>query len=212
VASFRPFRLPGGERAAREPWRSAQSLCWESSYPWEHALEDGGLLRRAWRQGVNCPPTSSVGRLFDAAAALTGLLIHGSYEGHGPALLEAAAEPTAEFVSLPLAAPAGDVLITDWAPLLPMLLDATPSRARRAGLFHASLAQALLAQAQAVRARHGDVTVGLGGGVFQNRLLTEQACALLAGAGFAVRLSNQVPCNDAGLSYGQIIEAMHRPG
>jgi hydrogenase maturation protein HypF len=82
--------------------------------------------------------------------------------------------------------------------------------ARRAGLFHASLAQALLAQAEAVRMRYGEITVGLGGGVFQNRLLTEQACALLAAAGFEVRLSKQVPCNDAGLSYGQIIEAIHR--
>jgi hydrogenase maturation protein HypF len=210
VASFRPFRLPGGERAAREPWRSAQALYWECGREWDQAPENDGLLRQAWRQGLNCPPTSSVGRLFDAAAALTGLLARASYEGHGPALLEAAAEPTDDFITVPLAAAASDLHITDWAPLLPMLTGDSLTVARRAGLFHASLAQALLAQAEAVRMRYGKITVGLGGGVFQNRLLTEQACALLAAAGFEVRLSKQVPCNDAGLSYGQIIEAIHR--
>ncbi|MBL0028404.1 MAG: carbamoyltransferase HypF [Rhodanobacteraceae bacterium] len=210
VTSLRPFRLPGGERAAREPWRSAQSLCWESGLRWDHAPDDGGLLQQAWHQGINCPPTSSVGRLFDAAAALTGLLTHGSYEGHGPAHLEAAAQPTEDFITLPLTASAGDVHTLDWAPLLPMLLDASLSPGRRAGLFHASLAHALLAQAQKARDECGAFTVGLGGGVFQNRLLTEQACALLAGHGFEVRLSDHVPCNDGGLSYGQIIEALYR--
>ncbi len=82
--------------------------------------------------------------------------------------------------------------------------------ARRAGLFHASLAQALLTQAKAARARFGEFTVGLGGGVFQNRLLTERVCARLAAAGFEVHLCAQVPCNDAGLSYGQVIEALYR--
>ncbi|MGE0371312.1 MAG: carbamoyltransferase HypF [Gammaproteobacteria bacterium] len=210
VGSFRPFRLPGGERAVREPWRSALSLCWESGFPWGHALQDGGMLRYAWKQGLNCPATSSVGRLFDAAAALTGLLSRASYEGHGPALLEAAAEPTDDFIPLPLATAADDLQITDWAPLLPLLTDDALTVARRAGLFHASLAQALLAQAEAARARFGEFTVGLGGGVFQNRRLTELACTRLAAAGFEVRLCVQVPCNDAGLSYGQVIEALYR--
>lgn len=209
VASFRPFRLPGGERAAREPWRSALSLCWESGYAWDDAPADGGLLWQAWRQGLNCPATSSVGRLFDAAAALTGVLVRASYEGHGPAQLEAAAEPAGDVIPLPLAAAAGDLHVTDWTPLLPMLMNDSLTIARRAGLFHASLAQALLAQAEAVRARHGEFAVGLCGGVFQNRLLTEQACARLVAAGFEVRLCRQVPCNDGGLSYGQVIEAAH---
>jgi len=210
VASIRRFRLPGGERAVREPWRSALALCWECGYEWNRAPHDGGLLQHAWSRGINSPQTSSVGRFFDAAAALTGLLTRGSYEGHGPALLEAAAEPTGDFVPLPPGTPVGDVQLMDWSPLLPMLTDDSLTIARRAGLLHASLAQALLAQAEAVRERFGEVTVGLGGGVFQNRLLTEQACARLAAAGFEVRLAKQVPCNDAGLAYGQVIEALYR--
>lgn len=210
VTSFRPFRLPGGEKAAREPWRSAQSLCWETGGEWACAPEDSGLLQQAWQHGLNCPPTSSVGRLFDAAAALTGLLSRASYEGHAPVLLEAGAEPTGDFITLPLSLHESGRWETDWAPLLPMLMDDSLPITRRAGLFHASLAHALLAQADAIRAHYGGFAVGFSGGVFQNRRLTEQAGDLLIASGFELRLSRRVPCNDAGLSYGQIVEAAQR--
>lgn len=209
VASFRPFRPPGGEKAAREPWRSALSLCWEAGIDWAYPAADVRLLRQSWRQGVNAPLTTSVGRLFDAAAALTGLISRASYEGQGPALLEACAEPTGDFIELPLAMNSNGVWESDWLPLLSMLLDDRLPVARRAGLFHASLAYTLLAQAQNARRLHGDCIVGLCGGVFQNRLLAEQACAALHASGFETRLPLALPCNDAGLSYGQIIEAAH---
>lgn len=210
AARLRPFRLPGGERAAREPWRSALALCWESGHRWDDAPIEISLLRHAWIQGLNCPLTSSAGRLFDAAAALTGMLSSGSYEGHGPALLEAVAQPTADHLDLPVTRREDHTLEVDWAPLVPMLLDAALSRACRAGLFHSSLAHSLLAQANLLREQTGDFVVGLTGGVFQNRRLSEQACALLAAHGFDVRLSGRIPCNDAGLCYGQIIEAGYR--
>jgi hydrogenase maturation protein HypF len=208
VASFRPFRLPGGERAAREPWRSALALCWECDHVWPQG-EDlcGSLLRRAFDGGVNSPSTTAVGRLFDAAAALLGVCSHASYEAEAPMLLEALCEDVAPPVVLPLARDAMGVWRSDWEPLLAALRDARRPAAARAAMFHSSLAQVICDQALAVRACTGVARVGLGGGVFQNRLLTEQAHALLRSAGFEVLFPARLPVNDASISYGQLIEA-----
>ena len=78
---------------------------------------------------------------------------------------------------------------------------------QRAANFHLSLAHTILAQACAIRHDYGEFTLGLSGGVFQNRLLTEETIRLLDSRGFIVRLAERVPCNDGGLSFGQIIEA-----
>lgn len=207
AGSLRPFYLPGGEKAGREPWRSALSLCWEAGIEWKQCPEDPMLAHHAWRRRLNCPQTTSAGRLFDAAAALTGLHYRSSYEGQGPMLLEAACtEDGAQAILLPLARNRQNLWETDWAPLLPFLMNAKLTVTERADGFHASLARALVAQANALREEHGELAVGLGGGVFQNRVLTERAFAALRENGFDVRLMHQVPCNDAGISYGQIIE------
>jgi hydrogenase maturation protein HypF len=208
VASFRPFRLPGGERAAREPWRSALALCWECDHVWPQG-EDlcGSLLRRAFDGGVNSPRTTAVGRLFDAAAAMLGICLQATYEGEAPMLLEALCEDAVAPVSLPLARDAAGVWRSDWAPLIEVLRDARRSPAVRAEMFHSSLAQVLCDQALAVRKHSGVTRVGLGGGVFQNRVLTEQAHALLTSAGFEVLIPARLPVNDASISYGQLIES-----
>lgn len=207
VASFRPFRLPGGERAAREPWRSALSLCWETGRDWPGAPTDTVLLRQAWEQRINVPLSSSVGRLFDAAAALTGVVHTTSYDGQAPMQLEALAGPAAGTIPLPLQRDAHGVWRSDWSPLLPMLLDTRHAGAERAAIFHDSLARTLVEQAQRLQDTEGPLTIGLTGGVFQNRRLTESACAMLRAAGFDVRLTQRLPCNDGGLSYGQVIDA-----
>ncbi len=208
VATFRPFAPPGGEKAAREPWRSAVALAWELGLDWQPAGTDVALARAAWRHQLNCPPTSSVGRLFDAAAAFLRLVEHASYEGEGPMVVEAIAATERDNATvLPLRFRADGMLQADWAPLVPLLLDAAHAPARRAAAFHASMARTLLDQAVALRQMHGPFAVGLAGGVFQNRLLSEQALHALEGAGFRAYLPMTVPCNDAGLSFGQLIEA-----
>lgn len=211
AARLRPFRLPGGDKAAREPWRSALALCWESNIEWPDTPEATDLLKTAWEKEMNTVTTSAVGRLFDAAAALTGLCTRASFEGQGPMQLEAACEGEADAIALPLQCNAMGVWQSDWAPLLPMLMDTRIAIGERAHRFHASLAKALCDQAEALRNEHGDFAVGLGGGVFQNRVLTEAAMTRLRNAGFRVYLPRQVPCNDGGLCYGQIIEAGSRP-
>ncbi len=208
VASFRPFRLPGGERCAREPWRTAMALCWESGAAWPDGANYGGaLLRRAFDSRLNAPSTTAIGRLFDGAAALLGLCPTTSYEGEAPMRLEALCEEVAAAVALPLARDAMGIWRSDWAPLVAVMLDSRHTPALRASMFHASLAQALCDQAFAVRGHTGVARVGLGGGVFQNRVLTAQVQARLTAAGFEVLIPRILPVNDATISYGQLIEA-----
>jgi hydrogenase maturation protein HypF len=208
VASLRPFRLPGGERAAREPWRSALGICWESAAHWQAgACYADPLLYKAWQAGVHCPVTTSVGRLFDAAAALVGCTTESSFEGQGPMLLEALCEQASEPLALPLVKDDSGLWRMDWSPLIGMLMDERMPAALRAATFHASLAHALVAQANLIRQMHGVRHVALTGGVFQNAVLTQQAREGLATHGFEVHIPLQVPVNDAGISYGQIIEA-----
>lgn len=207
AASLRPFRLPGGDKAGREPWRAAAALLWEAGQAAPFAPEP---LHQAWSARLNSPASSAVGRLFDAAAALCGICTHASFEGEGPMRLEAAAAGAeGQAIVLPLDRDAAGIWRSDWAPLLPMLTDTTRPVAERAASFHLSLAQALVDQAQQLRAQTGIRSVGLTGGVFQNRLLAEAAIGRLKAAGFAVHLPQRVPVNDAGLSFGQVIEFLH---
>lgn len=208
VGTLRPFRLPGGERASREPWRSALGLCWDAGMLWPSAPAKGHRLRAAWEQGLNAPVTSSAGRLFDAAAALLGLVQNTTYEAQGPMAMEAVATQ-GEPVSLPISQ-CGELIVADWVPLLASLLDADRSVGERSAMFHETLARVICSQAILVRKEADVACVGLTGGVFQNRRLTERASALLAEAGFEVLLADSVPANDAGLSYGQLVEAAVR--
>jgi hydrogenase maturation protein HypF len=209
VASFKSFRLPGGERAAREPWRSAAALCWESGLDWHSATHDAVLLKDAWQLGLNAPATTAAGRLFDAASSLLGLCDNASFEGQGPMLLEAAAHGQATAVDLPLHENSDGVLVADWTPLLHALRQDAIPVAQRAMQFHVSLARNIAAVAQRVREPMPYDVVGLTGGVFQNKLLAELALQQLGAAGFEGHLPQQVPCNDGGLAIGQLIEAAH---
>jgi len=207
AATVRPFALLGGDRAARAPWRSALALCWEAGMEWQDCEQKIEILRHAWKRGINCPRTSSIGRLFDGATALLGLVSHASYEGQAPGCLEAIAAGNVEAVPLPLSRRPDSIWESDWSPLLPCLQDTRQSIPARAAMFHATIAEMLLTQAQAVRADHGVSHLGLTGGVFQNRLLSERVVLAAQREGFTVHIPEKLPCNDAGLSFGQLVEA-----
>jgi len=211
VASFRPFHLPGGEQAGREPWRAALALSWELGIEWLGCPEDIQLLRQAWGKRLNSPATSAVGRLFDAGAAFVGLNLRSSFEGQGPMLLEAScAQASMSGVSLPLGRDSDGIWRSNWEPLLAPLLASGTSASDRGRIFHASLAQALTDQACRIREVEGEFTVGLAGGVFQNAVLVTEIAARLASAGFELRLARLLPSNDAAISFGQAIETAAR--
>ncbi|HEY0634488.1 MAG TPA: carbamoyltransferase HypF [Gammaproteobacteria bacterium] len=206
VASLRPFRLPGGEKAVRQPWRSALALCWEAGVEWPHAGIESTLLRQAWQRGLNAPWCSAVGRLFDGMAALLGVCQQAHYEGEAAILLEAQAAGASSHDALPLLTAGAGPWLIDWQPLLPLMLNGAMSTAERAGAFHHILAKSIVAVAHRARAQHAITTVGLTGGVFQNRLLCQLAYEGLVANGFEVRLATRLPGNDGGLAFGQVVE------
>lgn len=212
AASMRPFHVPGGERAGREPWRSAAALMWEAERDWQPDIADAALAAQAWRKQIGTSLTSSVGRLFDAAAALVLGVSATSYEGQGPMMLEAMAQFGTDYVSLPLYRDEAGMLRSDWAPLLDMLSDSAIPPALRAGIFHESLARVLAAQVVTLAQSEDFAAVGLAGGVFQNRLLAERAMVLVEAAGFGCHLPQMLPANDGGLAYGQLVEWLGREG
>ncbi len=203
VCSLRPFRLPGGERAGREPWRSAAALLWECDRQWPDCPDEHGLAEFAWRRELNSPVTSAAGRLFDAAAALICGQTHTSFEAQGPMQLESLARSPRHPVYLSLSRSRNGALTSDWEPLLGIIADQERSPQERAEIFHASLAQLIVQQACRIRYEQDIDQVGLCGGVFQNRLLAELAIEGLTRRGFDVFLPEQLPCNDAALCYGQ---------
>jgi hydrogenase maturation protein HypF len=206
--------LPGGEQAVRQPWRVAAAYLQQIYGPGWLDLElpfAKGIDRARWAllsqmiaRRLNSPPCSSMGRLFDAAAALIGLRSEALYEGQAAIELEALAEP--DVPAYPFAIQAGRPFLLDVGPTLIALVEdlqrgATASRA--AGRFQRAIAELLLAACHAVRASHGLTTVALSGGVFQNRLLLSTLLALLERDGFAAYTNRRVPPNDGGLSLGQ---------
>jgi len=204
-ASLRSFRLPGGDKAGRSPWRSAAALCWEAGVDCPVPIPDP-IVRAAWERGLNAPQSSAAGRVFDALAAIVLGVAETSFEGQGPMWLEACAETVERFPALPIEPDAQGVLRIDWAPLLESCSDGRVSRGERAGAAHAALADAICRVADTERRRSGVTVAGLTGGVFQNRRLLELAAAGLERRGFRVLLPLRIPCNDGGLSYGQVAE------
>ena len=206
AAHLRPFHLPGGDRAGRAPWRSAAAVCWELDRDCPIDVPDP-IVRKAWERRINSPRSSAAGRLFDAAAAIILGMGETSFEGQGPMWLEAVARDPVYFPQLQVRPAAEGPLQLDWAPLVDWLLR-TPATdpADRAGAVHSSLADGIVQVAERLRAESGSSLVGLTGGVFQNRRLTEIALAGLTARGFEVLLPGQLPCNDGGLSYGQVAD------
>jgi hydrogenase maturation protein HypF len=221
VAHLEYLPLPGGEQAVRQPWRMAASYLQHTYGPAFLELDIPfvrGLDRARWRtlaqmiaRRVNCPPTSSLGRLFDAVAALIGLHGVAQYEGQAAIALEQIAQ--SDKLCYPFRIAAGMPAHIDLRPLIAAIVEDLQTgvdQARIAGRFHHSVAELLLAACLHTREVSGLQTVALSGGVFQNRLLLELLIGRLAERGFEVYLNRLVPPNDGGLSLGQAAVAAAR--
>jgi len=218
VAQLRPFRLPGGEQAIREPRRAAIGLLYELfgdasfSIPDLPPLEaftpaERAVLRQMLARGVNCPWTSSAGRLFDAVAAILGIHLGRQFEGQAAMELEWAADGTETAKRYPFdLRESGGRLWVDWGSMLHALL-ADPTRRAAPGLVAAALHNTLAETIVAVAERAGERQVVLSGGCFQNRVLTEGAVSCLRAAGFSPFWHQRIPPNDGGIALGQIVVA-----
>jgi hydrogenase maturation protein HypF len=219
VAHLKPFRLPGGEAAVREPRRAALGLL-HALYG-EDALSntelapvaaftarERGVLATMLSRGVNAPFTSSAGRLFDAVAALLGLCQVSSFEGEAAMALEFAACRAREMAPLPPMAVRGTngPLMVDWQPFMATLVHERKRGAAPEPLA-AALHDGLSAAIVEIARRVGRRRVVLTGGCFQNAKLTERTVDGLCAAGFAPYFHQHVPPNDGGLAIGQAMFA-----
>jgi hydrogenase maturation protein HypF len=206
VGHLRELPLPGGDRAAREPWRLAAGVLHLLGRPEEITQRfdepAAPTVRQMLRQGLNTPLTSSMGRWFDAAAGLLGVRLHQSYEGQAPMLLEGLAARHGSIEPLADGWTIGDDGTLDLLPLAAALLEIS-GPARGAALFHATLVEALADWVLRARREQRLTTVVFGGGCFMNEILSRGLRARLVADGLAVFEAVQAPANDGGLALGQ---------
>lgn len=220
VAHFRTFRLPGGEKAVKEPRRSAFGLLYEAfgdaMTEWDDlpsmrsfSKGDRETLASMLRSDINAPRTSSVGRLFDAVASLCGVRHEDRFEGQAAIELEFALDGASagERYEFDLVQPSdGGPIIVDWAPVLDAVLQDVRAGLRPRAIsvrFH----NALVETVASVAARVGLHNVVLSGGCFQNAYLLEHAVRRLENEGFQAFWHRNVPSNDGGIALGQIMAA-----
>ena len=230
LASFAPVAMPGGASAIREPWRSlyahlARGVGWAEltgSFGGSSCATIFGkpltTIDAMIARGLNSPPASSCGRLFDAVAAAIGICREcQAYEGEAAMRLEAIVDEAAlgDTHGYPFAIMRDAGLVTleprpMWQALLRDLAADTPAPVI-AARFHQGLAAAITAMARALAERGARFdTVALSGGCFQNRILFEETVRGLQALGFSVLGHAQVPANDGGLALGQAAIAAAR--
>ncbi len=218
---LRPLPMPGGDAAAREPWRMA--LAWlhslfgaglfEPALPCYAALapNDRKLFLQMLEKGINSPLTSSCGRLFDAVASLLGVRQTVAYEGQAAIELEALAESSSASDHYPFSfSEVAGRLVLDFSDMLRSLVEevlADRPREDLARRFHNTLAVAASEVCEEIRATTGLQRVVLSGGVFQNRLFSEGLSTHLEQKNFQVFSQRLAPPNDGGLALGQAIIA-----
>jgi hydrogenase maturation protein HypF len=223
VAHLRPFRLPGGDAAIKEPGRIALALLADvvgsavlaqDDLPPVHAYPpaERQILAHMLHSGLNAPLTSSVGRLFDGVAALIGLRQHVSFEGQAAMSLEWIVDTTvldAYPIDLAPHTRPDEAAILDWRPLIAAVLGDLRRGVER-GVIAARFHNALVAAIVTVATDVGAPRVALTGGCFLNRLLVERVSQRLTTCGFEVLIHRQVPPGDGGISLGQLAVAAAR--
>jgi hydrogenase maturation protein HypF len=216
TAHLATFGLPGGDKAVAEPRRSALSVLFEIYGSLNHDRLPASLKETMTEQStqvlsdmldkrINCPQTSSAGRLFDAVSSLLNIRHISVFEGQAAMMLGFAAEmadPTDRVYSYALNDSEGRCVV-DWKPIIEDIIQEIESdipASDIAAVFHNTLAECIVAVAQ----KAGEKNVLLTGGCFQNRYLTRQAIRRLRRAGFEPYWHHRIPPNDGGIAIGQL--------
>ncbi|MBL7995158.1 carbamoyltransferase HypF [bacterium] len=218
VAQLRQFRLPGGEKAVKEPRRSAAGILYEMYgeqlfTDYEELLsnftfEEVAVIHQMLSKKINSPITSSAGRLFDGVASLIGLRQHTNYEGQSAMMLEFAADSAITGI-FDFEIRRSDKLILDWQPMIEEILTELRRKVPApilAAKFHNTLAEMIVAVAKEA----GEQKVILSGGCFQNAVLLEKTVQRLKAYGINVYWHQRIPTNDGGIAVGQVAIAMQQ--
>jgi hydrogenase maturation protein HypF len=221
VAHLRPFPLPGGDKAVKEPRRTALGLLHEifGDAIFERknvapvaafSAPELATLKTMLAKKLNSPVATSMGRLFDAVASLINLRQQIRFEGQAAMELEFALDgvETEERYELPLVTRHSS-LVLDWSPMIEAIL-VDVQQGVSVGIISARFHNALTESIVAVAKRAGQNRVVLSGGCFQNRYLTERAVRRLQAEGFRPYWHQRVPPNDGGIALGQVVAALRR--
>jgi hydrogenase maturation protein HypF len=211
------FPLPGGDAAIKKPARTALALLWSLGLEWDERLSpvidfsdaERSILGLQLERNINTPLTSSMGRLFDAAAALAGLRQTVNYEGQAAIEFEALADP-AEAGEYSFELEQDQVQVRSAIQALIHDVEAEVPASKISARFHNGLAACVLEACAKIRSETGIAEVALSGGVWQNITLLGRTLSLLNRQGFRVYLHREVPANDGGLSLGQAVIAAAR--
>ncbi len=212
LGHLRPMSMPGGDAAAREPWRMAASVLHGLGRTGEIGrrfadMPQSAILQQWLAQGAQAhTQTTSLGRLFDAAAGLLDILPppgQTRYEAEAAMRLESLAMRNWPVPPLPDGWQVSEDLQLDWRPLLDWLAGPQSDTAHAAAVFHATMGAALADWAIQACTRHGMHTVVLSGGCMANRLIDDILHERLSDAGLRVWRPSQYPCGDGSLSLGQ---------
>ncbi len=215
IGHFSLFPLPGAESAIKEPARILAGLLWmaygnniPSQIP--ALLESDWNKARFWiesvKRGLNAPMTSSAGRLFDAAAVLAGFCRHVTFESQASMWFEGIADPT-EYGKYEAVISEDEVIRIDSAALIRSMAEDSLAGTRSSTLsarFHNSMAVIVADVLELAAKRRGIDIVGLSGGCFQNRMLTEKSLEFLGSRGLRILTHETLPPNDGGIAVGQV--------
>jgi len=217
-AHLAPVALPGGDLAAKEPWRMALSCFWQAfgadadcgdfAFCKSRAPDEIALVRAAFAKKINMPLTSSAGRLFDAAAALSGICFVNSFDAEAPIRLEALADPHCRELYPVTVGESIDTMDI----IRGIVHDARANIQAPiiAAKFHNGIVAIIVETAKRLREQSGVRKAVLSGGVFQNRRILEGAEQALAREGFIVFSQHAAPANDGGIALGQLAVAAKR--
>ena len=215
--------LPGGDAAVSRPYRMALAQLREAGIAWTDDLpsviacphDERRVLERQLERSLNCVPTSSMGRLFDAVSSLAGVCHQVGYEAQAAIELEAAAlrgavDGDGAGYRFALSPDTSEPMTADPGPVVRAVVDDVRAGAEPAVIatrFHAGVADLVRRMCAVARERHGTDTVVLTGGVFANVLLSSACARGLGQDGFRVLRACEVPPNDGGLALGQLMIA-----
>lgn len=213
IAQFKKFKLPGGDTAIKEPRRSAATVLYsifgdqfielnKIFFDVNFNHDEITLIKSMLQKNINCPQTSSVGRLFDAVSSLLGLCQKSNYEGQAGMALEFSVDEN-ENDFYPFNIYEDKIYIVDWTEIIKNILIDLEKGIRISNIaakFHNSLIKIIFILAQKFNYKN----VILSGGCFQNKFLTEKTITKLESEGINVLWHQRVPPNDGGIALGQI--------
>ena len=210
AAHLKPFRLPGGEKAIHEIWRTGFTLLYEvfgaAAYKYySHIGKDLNIIEQMLKKRINSPLTTSMGRLFDGIASILNIRQYANYEAQGAMELEFAAEIPETDDSYKYVAEENQSgsTILNWHPMIKEIVNDLNKKFSKniiSAKFHNTLVEIIISVAKKVNNKR----VVLTGGCFQNKYLLERAIEKLIHNGFKVYWHQRVPTNDGGISLGQI--------